>query len=142
MLTIIYVTQDQNFEYDANVKNSKGNVTFGTRRISQIMLTNFPLFRLEISTKFFRTNYYRHCRRRWRRTTPTKPPRRFRHLGLRSPETLWISLLEMSRNCKFCCLIPLLSLYCTMEKAKYIYIFIYIYTFTSSYNLSNKIMQI
>ena len=49
--------QDQNFEYDANVKKSRGNITFGTRRILQILLTNFPLFRLEISTKFFRTNY-------------------------------------------------------------------------------------
>ena len=55
----------------------------------------------EIFSHQLHTTDYVHCRRRCRRTTPTKPPRRFRHLGLRSPESLWISLLEMSRNCKF-----------------------------------------
>ena len=88
------------FNYDVNLKHSRGKQHVWYQTIFQILLTNFPLFRLEISTKFFRTNYYRHCRRRWRRTTPTKPPRRFRRLGLRSPESLWITLLEMSKNCK------------------------------------------
>ena len=55
----------------------------------------------EIFSHQLHTTDYVHCRRRCRRTTPTKPPRRFRHLGLRSPESLWISLLEMSRNWKF-----------------------------------------